>query len=274
MVVASGFGPNGPSTTVIVSTFNQPRELELVLASLACQTDPAFDVIVADDGSEPEASKRVDALRADLPFAIQTVWQENAGFRKARVLNLAALRTQAELLVFLDGDCTPFRNLIEVYRRFATPGGFLVGGVGFLSEEATRALTPQGVRRGEHERLPTRERLRMLSIHAKNLLHAGGKLTRPRIRGGNFAVTSALFHRVNGFDEVYCGYGKEDSDLRNRMRNAGARGRSLWHRAFAVHPARSTLGTVTRLNAPPELYERGRSLVEARSGLRAHTGGA
>ena len=37
--------------SVIISTFERPRELELVLAGYALQDDPDFEVIVADDGS-------------------------------------------------------------------------------------------------------------------------------------------------------------------------------------------------------------------------------
>ena len=256
-----------------MATFNQMRELELLLTALSSQTDLAFDVVVADDGSQPAASKLLDEMRVRLPLKIKSVWQEDAGFRKARALNLAAGSTAAELLVFLDGDCIPFRNLTSVYRGAAVPGNFLVGGVGFLDAEASRALTPEGVQQGIHEKmLSTRERLRMLSIHARNLLHVGGKQTRPRIRGGNFAVTSELFHRVDGFDEVYCGYGKEDSDLRNRMRNAGAQGCSLWHRAFAVHLARSVSPSGARQKVPAQLYAEGRARIEARVGLSSHSG--
>ncbi len=78
----------------------------------------------------------------------------------------------------------------------------------------------------------------MRSKHITNWWHRGGKRTRPRIRGGNFAVAADLFQAVNGFDEVYCGYGKEDSDLRDRMRNAGARGISVWTSAIATHLSR------------------------------------
>jgi glycosyltransferase involved in cell wall biosynthesis len=99
---------------VIVATYNQHHWLELVLTGLAAQTDPAFDVIVADDGSNPPAQKAVDRLRPTLPFPVQVVSQDDQGFRKARIQNRAVLRSEADLLVFLDGDCVPFRNLIEV----------------------------------------------------------------------------------------------------------------------------------------------------------------
>jgi glycosyltransferase involved in cell wall biosynthesis len=258
----------GPTTSVIIAAFDQPRELALVLSALAAQTETHFDVIVADDGSNPPASEVIDSLREELPFEIRCVWQEDAGFRKARALNRAVHQTDAELVVFLDGDCLPFRDLVATYRHFYTPGEFLVGAVAFADAESSRRLTPKDARRA----VSLRERRRLLSIHLRNLLHRGGKQTRPRIRGGNFAVSSALFRRVDGFDEVYCGYGKEDSDLRNRMRNAGALGTSLWLRAWAVHLERSVAPSGSRAAPPPELYAEGRRLVRARRGLSTHAG--
>lgn len=270
-MVASSFGPDGPTTTVIVSFYNQANELRLLLEALAAQTDLHFNVILADDGSSPPASELMTKLESTLPFPVETVWQEDAGFCKTRILNLSTLRTKAELLVFLDGDCIPFRNLVETYRRCAIREEFLVGGVGFLDAATSAALLPEDVRAGRHERsLSLRERLRIRSIHLRNLLHRGGKQTRPRIRGGNFAVAAALFQRINGFDEVYCGYGKEDSDLRNRLRNAGALGVSLWPQARAVHLARAVSPSGTRASPPLELYMEGRCLIEARLGLRSH----
>ncbi len=102
-----------------------------------------------------------------------------------------------------------------------------------------------------------------------NWWHRDRRQGRPRIRGGNFAVAADLFHAVNGFDEVYCGYGKEDSDLRDRMRNAGARGISLWTSARATHLSRKLSPSAAR-RAPEALYEQGRLLIRARIGLDGH----
>lgn len=269
----SGFGPSGPTTSVVVATYEQPRELGLVLAALAAQTDLAFDVILADDGSSPPAAQLAKRLAPRLPFALHQVWQPHDGFGKARVQNLAALRTAAELLVFLDGDCIPFRDLVAVYRRAAVPREFLAGAVVDLDLAASRALTPEAVRAGAHERaVGLRARLGTWSKHASNAWHAGRRQTRPRIRGGNCAVAAELFRTVDGFDEVFCGHGKEDSDLRNRMRNAGARGICLWHRARAVHLSRAMSPSGAR-RAPGLLYEQGRTRTRARIGLEAHRQG-
>ena len=270
----SEFRASGPTTTVIVAAYNQPRELALVLSALAAQTDPAFDVVIADDGSSPRAEETVAELRSDLPFPIQCVWQEDRGFQKMRAQNRAALATDAELLLFVDGDCVPYRSWVSIYREAAIPGEFLVGGYIFLGPEETAELTPESVRAGAHERpLDSATWRRLHWAHFRNLLYRGRRPNRPRIRGGNFGVARDLFRAVDGFDESFAGYGKEDSELRNRMRQAGARGISLWHRARLCHVSTEVFPGVPRPPTPRDLYEESFRRVRARKGLSSHAVG-
>jgi GT2 family glycosyltransferase len=269
----STFESDGPSTTVVVAAYNQPRELALVLSALAAQSDPSFTVVVADDGSDPPAERELADLAAQLPFPIDWVWQEDVGFRKMRAQNRAVLRHRSDLLLFLDGDCVPYRDWVAAYRSHARPGEFLVGGYIFLSEEETLRLTPDAVRAGAHERpLDSRTWWRLHSVDWRNRLYARRRANRPRIRGGNFGVSRDLFERVDGFDEAFAGYGKEDSELRNRMRNAGARGISLWTRALLCHVSSRVFPGTPRPQTPRELYEESFRRVRARVGLSSHAG--
>lgn len=262
-----------PTTAVFVAAYNQAESLTLVLAALAAAPRTDFEVHVADDGSAPRMEERLHGEVETLPFPVTFHWQEDRGFRKAEILNAAVLTTEAELLIFLDGDCIPSRDLVEVYRRAHRPREFSVGSVGFLDLDFSRALDRAAVERGDHEGALDRvQRWKIRRTHWKNLLHRGGKGVRPRIRGGNFAVNRALFDEVDGFDEVFGGHGKEDSDLRNRMRNAGAKGVSLWTTARAFHLDREVTPSGAREQAPPELYAEGRRRVRARRGLSAHPG--
>jgi GT2 family glycosyltransferase len=271
----STFGAGGPTTTIVLAAYNQPRELALTLAALSAQTDPSFDVVVADDGSDPPAESALAEVARQLPFSVEWIWQRDDGFRKMRAQNRAVLRRKSELLLFLDGDCLPYRNWVEVYRRHARPGEFLVGGYIFLSDEQTMRLSPELVRAGAHELpLDAQTWWRLQNAHWRNKLYRGYQRNRPRIRGGNFGVARDLFERVDGFDEAMCGYGKEDSELRNRMRNAGARGISLWTRARICHVSRSVFPGTERPPTPPGLYEESFRRIEARVGLSSHASGS
>jgi len=59
----------GPRIAVIVSTYDRPEALALVLDSLADQTTHACEVIVADDGSDEQTRALYDRFRARMPAA-------------------------------------------------------------------------------------------------------------------------------------------------------------------------------------------------------------
>ena len=71
-------------TTVIISTYNWPWALERVLTGLTRQTCRDFDVVIGDDGSEPETRAMIERFSPTAPFEIRHVWHEDIGRRKSR----------------------------------------------------------------------------------------------------------------------------------------------------------------------------------------------
>ncbi len=267
----------GHSLSVIVSSYEQPNALRLVLSAFAAQTDTEFDLVVADDGSEAESREVIAAFAASAPFPVRFITQEHAGFRKARILNEAVIASTGRQVLFCDGDCVPFRNLVAVHRSTFRPGVFCAGGCIYLTAEQSRALTPEGVAAGAHERLLSPAHRRYLSwVHWKNVFHRlTGKKYKPRIRGANVSVDRARLDQIDGFDEEYGGFGGEDSDLRNRLRNAGARGICIWHRAVVMHldhsidPRRLVPGARRGARDDAFYYAR-RDRTRASRGMSAH----
>ena len=103
-----------PRISVIVSTYNRPDTLALVLEGLRRQTVPAHEVIVADDGSGPGTRAMLQAWTASHPgFPLRHLWHPDDGFRKTIILNEAVLASTGDYLVFTDGDCVPDRRFVE-----------------------------------------------------------------------------------------------------------------------------------------------------------------
>src|SRR5687768_10720841 len=73
-----------PAVSVIVTTYNRPDALAAVLRGLGRQTGPAFEVIVADDGSTQETADFLRREQSAVGFPLRHVWQEDEGFRAAR----------------------------------------------------------------------------------------------------------------------------------------------------------------------------------------------
>ena len=232
--------------SVIVTTYNREDALEAVLRSLARQTDPDFEVVVADDGSEPPTAQLVESWKAKVGHRVEHVWHPDDGFRAAEIRNRAVLASRGSYCIFLDGDCIVRPDFVAVHRQLAEPGAFVTGNRVLLSPELTvkvlsEKLTPEtwNLTRWFAQRLAGG--VNRLSA----LLHLPlGPLRRLRqtkwqgARSCNLAIWRGDLDRVDGFDADYSGWGKEDSDLILRLLHAGVRRKDgtfatgvihLWH---------------------------------------------
>ncbi|TWO70015.1 glycosyltransferase [Caenimonas sedimenti] len=236
-------------TGYIVLTYNRPDALLAVLRGLAPQCGPGDVVVIADDGSRPE---NVAAVRAGLPrFSARVlhVWQPDVGFTASRARNLGAARAAADYLVFMDGDCVPNPRFAAQHAQLAEAGHFVNGSRVLLSPRLTQEAV-QG--KTDLARLRASDWLRLrLAGDANKLTHlfawpgAPGRVERrfhwKGIRSCNFALHRSDFEAVNGFDEVYAGWGHEDADLVLRLhhqglaRKNGFLGTEVYHLWHAEH---------------------------------------
>jgi len=94
----------GNGISLIISTYNRPRTLDRVLASVARQQEMPLQVLVADDGSGPETVQVVACWREHLGERLLHCWQPDEGFRLSAARNRAIREAWGDLLVFVDGD--------------------------------------------------------------------------------------------------------------------------------------------------------------------------
>jgi glycosyltransferase involved in cell wall biosynthesis len=223
--------------SVILSIFDQPNAFAYSLLGYRRQSFRDFELIIADDGSDEETRALVDACRADSDFKVKHVWQENKGYRRAKIANEAFKVSEGGILLLSDGDCIPHRDFVKVHAERVGPGSFGVGGYVRLSPEYSRTLTPENVRAGEYEaQMTAADRRRFAVTHWKGLWGVfWGRTTRPKVYGCNISAGRDVYEAVNGYDENFDGFGKEDSDLRNRFRRHGAKPVSLWGKAWVYH---------------------------------------
>lgn len=232
MVLAMG------GVSLVISSYNQPNAMALVLEGVLTQTHPIAELLIGDDGSQPDTKELIDGFAARAPFPVSFETQEDRGFRKSRAVNNAIrLATQPNVLI-LDGDCIPPPSWVENYVRVLDRGvPFATAGYVMLDLSQVQELTKEQIAAGRIDELITDEQRRKFhKIHRKELLYAFlRQRKKPKILGGNWAATRESLYAVNGFDERFDGFGKEDSDIRNRLRNAGFRGRSLWDHNWVYH---------------------------------------
>ena len=229
--------------SVVITTYNQPEWLELVLWGYAAQQRPPHEVVVADDGSGVETRAVIERMRAVTGFPLRHVWHEDLGFRKCEILNRAIAATGGEYLLFTDGDCIPRRNLLDIHAMQAEPRRFLSGGYQKLPLELSRRIKPGDVTAGHAtdyrwlraQGAPLSRQLTRLRLGPRTarLLDAITP-TRASFNGHDSSAWRSDIIAVNGFDERMR-YGGLDREIGERLENAGVRGKQVRHRAIVVH---------------------------------------
>lgn len=214
--------------SVIVTTYNNPTYLNLVLRSLLSQTDSNYEIIVADDGSGEETAQLVRFVSNESPVPIIHAWQEDLGFRAAASRNNGIRHASGDYCIFIDGDCIARKDFIEKHRLLAEKGYFVTGNRVLLSEYFTKAIV-EG-----KECLPYSIFEALKAVRKKKINRILPLLYLPegvvnrkkddrwqRLRSCNFSAWREDLLRTNGFNEDFVGWGFEDSELAVRLLNSG-----------------------------------------------------
>ncbi len=190
-----------PYVSIVVPTFNRPRQLANCLAALARLDYPRdrFEVIVVDDGSRRSPAPALAPWRDRLDLTLLT--QANGGPALAR--NRGAARARGEVLAFTDDDCAPAPDWLRALAaRFAATPTHAVGGR-TLNALATNPYsgTSQAI---------------------MEVVHAHYNAGPPRFfASNNLAVPIAGFRAIGGFDGSF--RTAEDRDFCDRWLHHGLR---------------------------------------------------
>ena len=89
--------------SLVITTYNSPEALDLVIRSALAQSEPPCEIIVADDGSTSDTVMLVETYRAASTIPVVHVWQEDLGFRAATSRNRAIAAAKGNYVVIVDG---------------------------------------------------------------------------------------------------------------------------------------------------------------------------
>lgn len=227
--------PDCLRVTLVVTTYNWPAALDLTLQSVARQSMAPAEIIVADDGSGPETEAVVARWQERLPTPLLHVWQADEGFRLARSRNRAIAAARGDYVIIVDGDMVLHRHFIADHVRAARHGCFIQGVRLLTGAEAARRMLDRGqldlgffapdIKRRRHT---VRNRLLSRLVFRE-------RTGQRAIRGCNQAYWKSDLVRVNGFNEAFVGWGREDNEIAARLYNAGISRRNLKFQALAIH---------------------------------------
>lgn len=216
-----------PAVSVIVTTYNWPQALDLVLKKLLAQTVLPFEILIADDGSKEETTQLIRSYQLDSYVSIHHIWQEDVGFRAAMARNRALAVAKGDIVLFLDGDCLVPKNWVARYINLLTPGVFVSGNRVLLSQiYSEQILTGSALPQNLFSAMGAWIRRQINRPWPLIQLPEGRWRLRAakRWQGAktcNLGVWRQDALLVNGFDEAFVGWGYEDSDFVVRLQKSG-----------------------------------------------------
>ncbi len=179
--------------SVIVPALNEEKYIGYLFKGLKEQSFKDFEVIVADGGSTDRTREIAKKNGA------KVVVEKRRGIARGR--NAGAKVAKGELLVFIDADTMPTKDLLKAYVENVK--GDVVAATGpILPLEKTNKRTELGYK--------------FVSIFFVKLAI---KIGRPSIVGSNFAVKREAFEKAGRFNDNLITY--EDWDLSKRLKKLG-----------------------------------------------------
>lgn len=130
---------------LVISTFNWPSALELVLESVVRQTKIPDEILVADDGSYDATRQVVAYYQLVYRLPIKHVWQPDQGYRKSLIINKAIRQTSCDYIIQIDGDMILHRSFIADHLRAARRDCFVQGSRVLLDASLTKQLIQTGL---------------------------------------------------------------------------------------------------------------------------------
>ena len=221
--------------SLIITTYNWKEALEVALLSSFDQTLLPDEIIVADDGSRAGTGNIVESLAKIAPVPVLHSWQEDKGFRLARSRNRAIAKARGEYIILVDGDVVLEKHFVEDHYKFRNNKNFIQGTRVLLNSDLSamvlqkKAMMPALCTKGvENRKNCIRSNLlaQLFSFSSKSLVG---------VKTCNFAFYKNDAIAVNGFNEEFVGWGREDSEFIVRLLNNGVRRRNMKFNGLVYH---------------------------------------
>ena len=230
--------------SVIVTVYNRMEYLKNLLICLMKQSVQVDELIIADDGSKEKVTDFINEIIPQCKFKIKHIYQEDKGFRKSKSYNNAVRASEGDILIFLDQDCIFSPNLIESVMGNIEKGYFIPLKIiwssedekekvqGLIQEESSYKNIVDIIEKNKIKKLYKSHKLAKM----KNIKYMIGLKDRgTNIVGAAFVFNKEDYIKINGFDEEYINWGKEDDDISWRAYKAGLKSKLLYLEEPIIH---------------------------------------
>jgi glycosyltransferase involved in cell wall biosynthesis len=223
------------SISLIISTYNRPDFLELVLLSILRQKELPNEVVIADDGSTIETQQLIEDYQKKFPVPLIHVWHEDVGYRLSMIKNKATAKASGDYIIFIDGDLMLHPYFIFDYKKNLHENSILVASRVFLSETYTDELIQtKNITINTSNKNIEKNKIASFRIPWLHYFVKGDKAYHGA-RGGLLGMFKKDYIKVNGFNEAFTGWGREDSEFFVRLINSGVKRKNIKFAAITYH---------------------------------------
>ena len=221
--------------SLIITTYNRPDALLLVLKSVEIQSVSPLEVIIADDGSDQKTMELITNYSVQSSLTIIHSFQNDKGFRASKSRNKAIARSNGDYIILIDGDMILHPEFIRDHAINSELGCFVQGGRVLLSHSKTSKMI-------ENQKINLSFmdfglKNRKNSIHS-SLLSRYLSIKKNYLKGiktCNLAFFKKDCIAINGFNNDFEGWGREDSEFSLRLMNSGIERKTLKFNAIQFH---------------------------------------
>ncbi|WP_104748722.1 glycosyltransferase family 2 protein [Helicobacter cetorum] len=210
------------TTSLIITTYNKENYLKLVLDSALRLALLPNEIIIADDGSKEPTKILIENYQKifkKLGVNLKHAYQEDLGFRAAKSRNNAVSLSVSEYIILTDTDMILHPYFIQDHLNFAQEKTLLQGSRVILTpKETNNILNANDYELALKKRSFKNLRLPLLSqfIHNTSRTTKQALLKTPLlsgIRSANMSFFKKDFDAIQGFNENFVGWGREDSEF-------------------------------------------------------------
>jgi len=221
--------------SLIITTYNRSDALLLVLRSVENQSILPFEVVIADDGSNNNTREVIDNFQSSSNINVIHSWQKDNGFRAAKSRNKAIARSSGEYIILIDGDMVIHPEFVQDHISNAQMSFFVQGNRVLLTKNATKSLLEKKdtklsfFSRGIKNRKNAIYSVLLSKLFSKKKNYLRG------IKTCNMSFFKKDCIAINGFNNNFEGWGREDSEFAIRLLNSGINRKNLRFSGIQFH---------------------------------------
>ncbi len=268
--------------SVIVSVYKDVDALDLIIQSLLNQSVKVDEIIISEDGNSDEMRKYFLTIKHNK--FIKHLSQEDNGWQKNRALNRAIKSSISQYLIFIDGDCVPYKTFVESHkllseRKYVLCGRRTEPGEKFSSllrnkELSVDMFTSKYI--SNYFKLQNDEIRHYddgLYFHPDSipfkLISQIRKNKENHIVGCNFSCWKSDLEKINGFDEDFIlPTTGEDTDIERRLKHFGIQMKSCRYSANIIHLYHKKVFNKDISNETEALMETKKDIFICKNGLK------